>query len=86
MKFNLKWLFWLIACCALASWLITLPALYVVAWSGFVPSTNTFEHGTFVPYWPTEVISRLLLCAVIFLLPLFVLKIRRARKIKTKVE
>jgi hypothetical protein len=68
-QFSLRILLWLVAVCALACWLLTLPALYVVHWSGLIIATQESERGVIVPYWPAEVVSRLLLCGLIFSMP-----------------
>jgi hypothetical protein len=83
MKFNLKSALWFVTVCALACWLLTLPALYVVRWSGLVISTQEWERGVIVPYWPAEVASRLALCGVIFAAPFLWKRFRsfRLRKI-----
>ena len=76
MRFNLRWIFWFVTCCALAVWLLTLPALFskpTKNWNFTGRGMEGYFSYENVPtHWPLEVSLRLATCTLLFLLPLVV--------------
>ncbi len=75
-RFNLKWLFWLVTCSAMACWLLRMPAYFVrsVVNYNVIVVDGEAMHGTlnraYIPtHWAWEVAFRIAICGLIFLLP-----------------
>jgi hypothetical protein len=83
-RFNLKWVFWLVTCCALAAWLLTLPAFFTEPVFSLTSSPAGLEaRMSYVPtHWSWEIVGRIVLCAMFFISPA-ILRWRRTLKRQT---